>query len=230
LKAKEPILRDLGANACCRYAPASRSRADNRKLPHPHSPAASSSSPEPSVQRAPLQALSHQVICDSPGRRGITPDMVTYLKIASLMIGLVFGLTLLFQFFLQWQGVLARATYEQGVSFTGISHFGRATYAGLNWFQDRDNPRPCPITPASAGRRFGGHRLGQRRPPAGPEDYMREQLAPIAVASTVVHELSDGRFILVSCRPMPNGGWVTTHEDISERRKAENPGCLYGAS
>ena len=30
-----------------------------------------------------------------------------------------------------------------------------------------------------------------------------------------------GRVISIINRPMPGGGWVATHEDISERRKAE---------
>lgn len=34
-------------------------------------------------------------------------------------------------------------------------------------------------------------------------------------------ELPDGRTISIVSRPMPRGGWVVTHEDISERRSAE---------
>jgi diguanylate cyclase (GGDEF)-like protein len=33
--------------------------------------------------------------------------------------------------------------------------------------------------------------------------------------------LPDGRVINVHCRRLPDGGWVATHEDITERRKAE---------
>jgi diguanylate cyclase (GGDEF)-like protein len=36
-----------------------------------------------------------------------------------------------------------------------------------------------------------------------------------------IAELQDGRTIAVQTQPMPDGGWVTTHEDITERRKAE---------
>jgi diguanylate cyclase (GGDEF)-like protein len=36
-----------------------------------------------------------------------------------------------------------------------------------------------------------------------------------------VEEFSDGRLILVSRQPMAEGGWVSTHEDITERRRAE---------
>ena len=34
-------------------------------------------------------------------------------------------------------------------------------------------------------------------------------------------ELSDGRVLFVARRTMPDGGWVATHEDITERRQAE---------
>jgi diguanylate cyclase (GGDEF)-like protein len=37
----------------------------------------------------------------------------------------------------------------------------------------------------------------------------------------IVVELGDGRTISIVNQPMPNGGWVATHEDITERRKAE---------
>jgi methyl-accepting chemotaxis protein len=33
-----------------------------------------------------------------------------------------------------------------------------------------------------------------------------------------VREMPDGRFICISSRPMPGGGWVATHQDITERR------------
>src|SRR4029453_1220546 len=34
-------------------------------------------------------------------------------------------------------------------------------------------------------------------------------------------ETTDGRLLHVVNRPMANGGWVVTHEDVTERRKAE---------
>ncbi len=47
-----------------------------------------------------------------------------------------------------------------------------------------------------------------------------DQLPKDAVSSRV-DELSDGRFILISRQPMDDGGWLATHEDITERRRAE---------
>ncbi len=40
-------------------------------------------------------------------------------------------------------------------------------------------------------------------------------------ASSTITELGDGRTILLVNQPMANGGWVATHEDITERTKAE---------
>ena len=34
-------------------------------------------------------------------------------------------------------------------------------------------------------------------------------------------ELMDGRTVSIQTQPMPDGGWVATHEDITERRRAE---------
>ena len=56
---------------------------------------------------------------------------------------------------------------------------------------------------------------------ATPNEYMNERTAPVTLASNTVQQLSDGRFIAIARRPMGCGGWVTTHEDITEQRKAE---------
>ncbi len=55
------------------------------------------------------------------------------------------------------------------------------------------------------------------------DEYRVELLASMAggkIKSTEVKS-AEGRTILVSNRPMPDGGWVATHEDITERRDAE---------
>jgi methyl-accepting chemotaxis protein len=54
-------------------------------------------------------------------------------------------------------------------------------------------------------------------------EYRRELLRSMAdgqVRSTEVKS-ADGRIITVTNRPMADGGWVATHEDITERRGAE---------
>lgn len=56
---------------------------------------------------------------------------------------------------------------------------------------------------------------------ASPEEFMWERPAPVAFASKSIYELSDGRAIAISRSPMPEGGWVTTHEDVTEQRRGE---------
>ncbi len=53
--------------------------------------------------------------------------------------------------------------------------------------------------------------------------YMTNHRAAIARGQIYnrIAELPDGRTIVVVNHPMANGGWVSTHEDISERRRAE---------
>ncbi|MEO8630795.1 MAG: diguanylate cyclase, partial [Betaproteobacteria bacterium] len=54
-------------------------------------------------------------------------------------------------------------------------------------------------------------------------EYMlwRSSIAISLVPSDTVLELKDGRTIAVHHQPMPDGGWVATHDDITERKRAE---------
>ena len=56
-----------------------------------------------------------------------------------------------------------------------------------------------------------------------PVEYRRDLLSAMAAGNTTTTEVKspDGRSIAVINRPMPDGGWVATHEDITERRDAE---------
>ena len=56
-----------------------------------------------------------------------------------------------------------------------------------------------------------------------PEQYRREFLSEIARGCAMVHEVKtmDGRALLVKNNPMKGGGWIGTHEDITERRQTE---------
>ena len=56
-----------------------------------------------------------------------------------------------------------------------------------------------------------------------PEGYSNHLMATIAGGESLnsVNELPDGRTISIANRPMPEGGWVATHEDVTERRRAE---------
>jgi len=56
-----------------------------------------------------------------------------------------------------------------------------------------------------------------------PEKYVDAILANInrGITKTIVCKLSDGRAIAVVNQPMAGGGWVATHEDITEARRHE---------
>ena len=70
--------------------------------------------------------------------------------------------------------------------------------------------------------------LPQHRAERGPlnrdleqfRDEMLTNLTPGQTASVIV-EASDGREIAIASKAMANGGWIVTHEDITERRRAE---------
>ena len=58
------------------------------------------------------------------------------------------------------------------------------------------------------------------------DDAAQQRIAALSQPSpdgrtTRIDELADGRLILVNRERMKDGGWVTTHEDITERRKIE---------
>jgi diguanylate cyclase (GGDEF)-like protein len=56
-----------------------------------------------------------------------------------------------------------------------------------------------------------------------PEEYISERLAAVRerVSSTKIQTLSDGRVFAISHQPMPDGGWVATHQDITDQRRSE---------
>ncbi len=69
------------------------------------------------------------------------------------------------------------------------------------------------------------HRRAARSLPRGtPEEYLasHDAFAAGGERRQTLVELVSGRVILATRQPMANGGWVETHEDITERRKAEN--------
>lgn len=56
---------------------------------------------------------------------------------------------------------------------------------------------------------------------ASPEIYRKERLEAAITSTTEVAELTDGRVLAISRQPLGNGSWITTHQDISELRRAE---------
>jgi diguanylate cyclase (GGDEF)-like protein/PAS domain S-box-containing protein len=67
------------------------------------------------------------------------------------------------------------------------------------------------------------HRIAKGSFSWEPQQYRVEVLAAIAEEGTTerIVEIGDERIIAVVNQPMEGGGWVATHEDITERRRSE---------
>ena len=66
------------------------------------------------------------------------------------------------------------------------------------------------------------HRLAARSFSGDPDEYIAELLAKIAEGNTF-HSVvtAGGRAISVLNKPLAGGGWLATHEDVTDRRRAE---------
>ncbi len=55
------------------------------------------------------------------------------------------------------------------------------------------------------------------------EPYCRKIIEEMTQGKAMFHyvQASDGRIVLAKNQPMPGGGWVSTHEDVTEQRSAE---------
>ena len=55
---------------------------------------------------------------------------------------------------------------------------------------------------------------------SNPEAYIDERLSAVRerIASTKIQTLADGRIVSISHQPMAEGGWVATHQDITQQR------------
>jgi diguanylate cyclase (GGDEF)-like protein len=52
-----------------------------------------------------------------------------------------------------------------------------------------------------------------------PDDYIRERVGSAVIPGTTVHEFADGRIIAYTVYPMPDGGGMATHDDITGREE-----------
>jgi diguanylate cyclase (GGDEF)-like protein len=52
-----------------------------------------------------------------------------------------------------------------------------------------------------------------------PDDYIRERLDNIIDPATAIQEFADGRIIAFTVRPLPGGGGMATHEDVTGREE-----------
>jgi diguanylate cyclase (GGDEF)-like protein/PAS domain S-box-containing protein len=68
------------------------------------------------------------------------------------------------------------------------------------------------------------HRLSHGLyPMVGAAEYAAELKAAVQAGqpTTALTELQNGRILSIVYQPMPNGGWVAVHEDVTERKRAE---------
>ena len=67
------------------------------------------------------------------------------------------------------------------------------------------------------------HRVERGNPIQDSDQYLATLLANLSSGKTthLITKTGDGREISIANSPMQNGGWVATHEDITERRAAE---------
>lgn len=77
--------------------------------------------------------------------------------------------------------------------------------------------------PGTSLRTILEHRAAVGQTPENHEKYIDDRLREVAqnVAYHVVNRLQDGRYISVVHRPTADGGWVATHEDITEFKRNE---------
>jgi len=79
------------------------------------------------------------------------------------------------------------------------------------------------VTRGCSLRAMLDHRIATGTFSGDPDHYVIDLRAQLARGQTVraVVEVADGRVIAIVNSPMQGGGWVATHEDITERRRAE---------
>ncbi|MGY3486171.1 diguanylate cyclase (GGDEF)-like protein [Bradyrhizobium sp. USDA 4011] len=83
------------------------------------------------------------------------------------------------------------------------------------------------LLPGTAHREIITHRIangilkGETSASAATQVLATLNALPADEISSRVDELADGRLICVTRQPMPGGGWVATHRDVTEQRRSE---------
>jgi diguanylate cyclase (GGDEF)-like protein len=77
------------------------------------------------------------------------------------------------------------------------------------------------IKPGCTFREVIAHRKATGSFTGDVDKYVARVLHDIPLRNSMVVETSDGRSILIVNEPLADGGWVATHEDVTERRRTE---------
>src|SRR5664280_3081319 len=82
---------------------------------------------------------------------------------------------------------------------------------------------PADVKPGSTLSEVLAKRVAKGTFSRDPQVYRKEFLTADGLGRTIVHEVKSkgGHLLLVTNHPMKGGGWIGTHEDITERRQAE---------
>src|SRR5829696_7600071 len=79
---------------------------------------------------------------------------------------------------------------------------------------------PEQVKPGTPTRELIRHRLSLGlKVPVAPDEYIRERVGRDIALDTTVQEFADGRIIAYTVYPVPGGGGMATHEDITEREE-----------
>ena len=82
---------------------------------------------------------------------------------------------------------------------------------------------PEVVTPGCALRDLLDHRAAVGAFVGSPGDYIVELMEDIAAGKTSngIAKSADGRVFSIVRNPLAGGGWIATHEDITDRQRAE---------
>ena len=82
---------------------------------------------------------------------------------------------------------------------------------------------PADVKPGSTLSEVLAKRVAKGTFARDPHQYRQEFLTAVGQGRTIVHEVKStgGHLLLVTNHPMKGGGWIGTHEDITERRAIE---------
>jgi len=79
---------------------------------------------------------------------------------------------------------------------------------------------PEQVKPGTPTSELIRHRLSLGlKVPMTPDDYVRQRVGREIALDTTVQEFTDGRIIAYTVHPLPGGGGMATHEDITEREE-----------
>jgi diguanylate cyclase (GGDEF)-like protein len=108
----------------------------------------------------------------------------------------------------------------------GVCCFGgdRKLIVSNQSYKDIYDLPPEALRPGTSLTKIMDHLFASdRRPRVDRDEYAsaRDEMVESGARQQAVVELISGQSVLVTHQPMPDGGWIATHEDITARREAD---------